>query len=112
MNPGIRPGGLRVGVSIYVRKGTQSLWENGIFQNCIFLVMLLRRSSCVQSACLVAGGGDGGPEDAKVFLADAPVPVIDMHEAMVGLDLMIEMSAQLDRDWVVAFRERGGRDFG
>jgi hypothetical protein len=28
-------------VSIYVRKGEQSLWENGIYQNCLFLVMLL-----------------------------------------------------------------------
>ena len=35
---------LKVGVSIFVRKGEQSLWENGIFQNCLFLVMLLMRS--------------------------------------------------------------------
>ncbi|MCZ8256258.1 MAG: DUF2827 family protein, partial [Polaromonas sp.] len=33
------PDRLRVGVSIYVRKGEQSLWENGIYQNCLFLVM-------------------------------------------------------------------------
>ena len=30
---------LRIGVSIYVRKGAQSLWENGIFQNCLFLAI-------------------------------------------------------------------------
>jgi hypothetical protein len=100
---------LRVGVSIFVRKGEQSLWENGIYQNCIFLVMLLMRSPLVEATFLVAGGGDGEPADAKHFLADSPVPLIDMNEAAATLDVMIEMSAQLSRDWVVAFRERGGK---
>ena len=104
-----RPRKLRVGVSIYVRKGEQSVWENGIYQNCIFLVMLLMRSPLVEATFLVAGGGDGEPADAKNFLADSPVPLIDMNEAAATLDVMIEMSAQLARDWVVAFRERGGK---
>ena len=104
-----RPRKLRVGVSIYVRKGEQSIWENGIYQNCIFLVMLLMRSPLVEATFLVAGGGDGEPADAKNFLADSPVPLIDMNEAAATLDVMIEMSAQLARDWVVAFRERGGK---
>ncbi len=101
--------GLKVGVSLFARKGEQSLWENGIFQNCLFLVMLLLRSPRVAQACLVIGGGDGSPEDARRFMADSPVPMIDMATAAQELDLMIEMSAQLSRDWVVAFRERGGR---
>jgi Protein of unknown function (DUF2827) len=103
------PRSLKVGVSIFVRKGEQSLWENGIFQNCLFLVMLLMRSPRVAQAYLVAGGGDGGPEDAAGFLSDAPVPLIDMATAAQQLDVMIEMSAQLAREWVVAFRERGGK---
>lgn len=100
---------LRVGVSIFIRKGEQSLWENGIYQNCLFLVLLLLRSPRVGEVVLVAGGGDGKPEDAAAFLADSPVPVIDMAAAADRLDLMIEMSAQLASDWVVAFRERGGK---
>ena len=36
------PAKIRVGVTLYVRKGYQSLWENGIFQNCLFLVQLLK----------------------------------------------------------------------
>lgn len=99
---------LKVGVSIYVRKGEQSLWENGIFQNCLFLVQLLMRSPRVSAVYLVAGGGDGGPTDAG-FLADSPVPVIDMASAAEELDVMIEMSAQLGREWVEAFRAKGGK---
>jgi hypothetical protein len=100
---------LRVGVSIYIRKGGQSMWENGIYQSRIFLVMLLLRSPHVEATYLVAGGGGGEPAEAKNFLADSPVPLIDMNEAASSLDLMIEMSAQLAREWVVAFRERGGK---
>ena len=99
---------LKVGVSIFVRKGEQSLWENGIFQNCLFLVMLLMRSPRVSATYLVAGGGDGTPTDAR-FLADSPVPVIDLATAAGELDVMIEMSAQLSREWVIAFREKGGK---
>ncbi|MGJ7562836.1 DUF2827 domain-containing protein [Variovorax sp. GB1R11] len=103
------PARLKVGVSIFIRKGEQSLWENGVYQNCLFLVMLLLRSPRVQSAVLVAGGGDGGPADATGFLADSPVPIIDMATAAQELDLMIEMSAQLAREWSVAFRGKGGK---
>ena len=100
---------LRVGVSLFVRKGPQSLWENGIFQNCLFLAQLLQLSPVVAEVVLVAGGGDGGPEQAKAFLEESPVPVIDMAAGMEQLDLMIEMSAQLSKEWIIAFRERGGK---
>ncbi len=63
----------------FIRKSEQSLWENGIFQNCLYLVMLLMRSPRVKAAYLVTGGGDGGPEDAKRFRSDSPVPLIDME---------------------------------
>lgn len=100
---------LTVGVSLFVRKGEQSLWENGIFQNVLFLAMLLRSSPIVGRVVIVTGGGDGGPQEAERLLASSPVPVIDMAAAMQELDLMIEMSAQLAKDWVVAFSGRGGK---
>ncbi|MDR5772498.1 MULTISPECIES: DUF2827 domain-containing protein [unclassified Caballeronia] len=103
------PERLNVGVSIFIRKGEQSLWENGIFQNCLYLVMLLKRSPRVKATYLVTGGGDGGPEDAKRFLVDSPAPLIDMETAMTKLDVMIEMSAQLNKEWSIKFRDGGGK---
>lgn len=100
---------LKVGVSLFVRKGAQSLWENGIFQNCLFLVMLLQRLPQVSEVFLVIGGGDGNLADAQRFVGESPAPMIDMADAANRLDLMIEMSAQLERDWIARFRERGGR---
>src|SRR5665213_469736 len=103
-----RPRRLKVGVTLFVRGGQQSLWENGIFQNCFFLIMLLNKSPLVDRAYLI-NGGDGKPEDAGEFLAMAPGPVIDFDTAMQQLDVVIELSAQLNPDWTVRFRERGGR---
>ena len=98
---------LKVGISLFVRKGNQSLWENGIFQNCLFLAQLLQRSPRVSEVLLVAGGGGGDEADAMAFLKESPVPVINMDAAMHQLDLMIEMSAQLSKDWMIAFRQTG-----
>jgi hypothetical protein len=106
-----RPDGLRVGVTLYVRKGSQSLWENGIFQNCYFLMMLLAASPKVSHAVLI-NGGDGDPAEAGDFLKEAPAPVVSLDEAMQSLDVVIELSAQLDRGWVEKFKAGGGRVVG
>jgi hypothetical protein len=98
-SPCAKDGKLRIGVSIYVRKGEQSMWENGIYHNCLFLVMFVAHLPWTGQTFLAAGGGDGGPDDAKQFLIDFPVPVVDVSTAMSELDVMIEMSAQLDRAW-------------
>lgn len=105
------PQPLRVGVTIFLRKGQQSVWENGIFQNCFFLAMLLKRSPVVEMAFLV-NGGDGDPSDASDFLAMAPVPVMSLAEAQQELDVIIELSAQLNPQWAAEFAARGGRIVG
>ena len=106
-----KPRRLKVGVTIFLRKGQQSLWENGIFQNCFFMVMLLNKSPLVERAFLV-NGGEGDPAEAGDFLAMAPAPVIDMQGAMAELDVIIELSAQLNPDWGAAFRAKGGAIVG
>jgi hypothetical protein len=97
---------LRVGVTIFIRQGEQSLWENGIFQNCLYLVRLLEKSPLVSHACLLASGSPN-PRNSKM-LAELPIPSMTMDEAMHGLDFVIDMSAQLDPVWINAFREKGG----
>jgi hypothetical protein len=110
-SPKDKKGRLTVGVTIYLREGQQSLWENGIFQNCYFLLMLLNKSPLIKKAFLV-NGGPGKPGEAGDFLALAPAPVIDFDTAMQELDVIIELSAQLNNDWAAKFREKGGRVVG
>ena len=99
---------LRVGVTLQLRQGQQSMWENGIFQNCAFLVQLLNRSPAVRRAVLVNGGDAGVPHDA-MMLRGGELAVIGLTEAMQSLDVVIEMSAMLPDEWVAAFRQKGGR---
>ncbi|WP_175892805.1 DUF2827 domain-containing protein [Burkholderia cepacia] len=107
----LKPKRVKVGITIFLRAGQQSIWENGIFQNCYFLATLLRQSPIVDAAYLV-NGGDGNPSDATSFLEHAPVPVIDLDTAREKLDVVIELSAQLNPDWARSFRDRGGRVIG
>jgi len=99
---------LRVGVTLHLRQGQQSIWENGIFQNCAFLVQLLNRSPLVKRAVLVNGGDAPAPDDA-MMLGAGGFAVVGLAEALQSLDVVIEMSAQLPEAWVASFRERGGR---
>ncbi|GAB7538024.1 DUF2827 domain-containing protein [Burkholderia sp. 22PA0099] len=99
---------LVVGVSLYVRGAGQSLWENGIFQNCLLLVLLLRQSPLVADAVMVNGGGTE-PADPQMMLGEWNVPLISMDEAMARCDVLIEMSAQFNADWIATYRARGGK---
>lgn len=99
---------LRVGVTLYIRDESQSIWENGIFQNTFFLLNLLKQSPVVEWTCVVAGG-PGDPTAARDLLSHSDVPVISMAEALETLDLVIELSAQLDPEWGRTFVERGHR---
>jgi hypothetical protein len=103
-----RPSKLRVGVTLHLRAGQQSIWENGIFQNCAFLVQLLERSPVVKRAVLVAGS-DGAAPDEAMMLRGSGMALLGLTEALQSLDVVIEMSAQLPDEWVRAFRARGGR---
>lgn len=103
--------GLRIGVTLFIRDGQQSLWENGIFQNCYFLVELLKKSKIAKSVFFV-NGGPGDPAEAGAFLAHIPAPVLSLQQAMNELDVVIELSSQLDKDWGHEFVSKGGRLIG
>ena len=106
--PDTRRRRVNVGVSLLLRDGQQSLWENGIFQNTHFLVELLKLSPAVDKVFIVAAG-PGSIERGDGFLADAPAPIIDMSEALDALDVMIELSAQVELTWALRFAELGKR---
>ena len=98
---------LKVGVTLFLREGQQSLWENGISQNAYFLLMLLARAPAVAQGFIV-NGGPADPSAAGGFLAHAPAPVIGMGDAMGTLDVVIELGAQLDPQWGRDFTRKGG----
>lgn len=100
---------LRVGVTLHIRDEAQSIWENGIFQNCAFLVQTLEASPWVESAFLVFDKADDF-EIPKGLMLDLPhLRLMNLTQAMQHLDVVVEMSAQLPEDWVNGFASRGGQ---
>lgn len=99
---------LRVGVTIHLRQGQQSIWENGIFQNCAFLVQLLQNSPMVKKAVLV-NGGDALQADGAMMFQNSGLTVLNLTEAMQTLDVVIEMNSLVPDEWVAAFKAKGGR---
>lgn len=98
---------LRVGVTIAIRDNPQLIWENGLFQNCVFLAQLLSRSPAVQEAVLVnTGVSPAGDWLQPQFTG---IRLVTPDEAAQSLDVMIDMGTQLLAGWHQAFRARGGR---
>jgi hypothetical protein len=100
--------GITVGVTISIRDNTQSLWENGIFQNCMFLVKLLRLIPEVSDAVLVHGPNITSIPDG-LMLSQTDIRIISQNDALSRLDVIIEMSDQVSEDWALRFKQLGGR---
>jgi len=99
---------LRVGVTIAIRSTTQTIWENGIGQNCIFLARLLANSPQVGRSVLINANSEITPS-ATLMLGETGLDIIPLAEAAQHLDVIIEMGAQLPDDWVARFKKGGGR---
>lgn len=95
---------MNVGVTVFLREGRHHLWENGIGQNALFLLMLLDRLPQV-SRCFLVNEGPG-------TVQNMPCPVLNWAQAATTLDLVIELGAHAHNNWAASFRARGGRIIG
>lgn len=99
---------LRIGVTMSIRDANQSLWENGIFQNCILLVQMFKQMPEVADAVLIHGPGIK-EIPTGLMLPETGTQIVSLEKALETLDVVVEMSDQLAEDWVIKFRAKGGR---
>ena len=99
---------LKVGVTLYIRKGQQSCGKTASSRTATSCCSCSTSQPLVEKAFIV-NGGDGDPSEAADFLSLAPAPVIDLDTAQRELDVVIELSAQLNPEWGAQFKARGGR---
>jgi hypothetical protein len=99
---------IRIGVTISVRNGQQSLWENGIFQNCILLVKLFKGLPEVEESVLIHGAGVK-EIPRGLLLEETGTGIVSLEQAMDTLDVVVEMSDQVPEAWAEKFRAKGGR---
>lgn len=99
---------LRVGVTLHYRDDQQSIWENGIFQNCFFLIQLLRKTPGVEMVCLLIDREESTDLPDSLWMDEFNIPVLGLLDGMEQLNTVIEMSALLPDDWAHDFRAKGG----
>lgn len=100
---------LRIGVTLHYRDDQQSIWENGIFQNCFFLIQLLKKIPEVEFACLLIDREESVRLPDALWMDTLNLSVLGLNDGMEQLNIVIEMSALLPDEWAHSFRNKGGR---
>lgn len=96
---------MRIGISVTSFKG-QSIWQNGLCQNVVFLARLFQRLPFVKTVVLVDINGEGAMPD-QVDMAALGLKLMPQREAGDEVDVIIEMGGPLDDPWLGLMRARG-----
>ena len=96
---------INIGVSLYIRNNGQSFWENGIFQNVLYLVRLLERLDFVNKAYLVIET-NGDESHIKNFLANINVNYLMIKDCSDKIDFAVEFGVTFSPDWIKNFRTK------
>lgn len=96
---------MRIGISFLSREG-QSVWQNGLGQNVVFLAQALGQLPFVQAVLLI-DVGDQHALPPEVHTAAPGLRVLSQREAGDEVDVIIEMAGALDSQWLNLMRARG-----
>jgi hypothetical protein len=101
------PNGLRVGITIGLHHAAETLWNNGIKQNAVFLAEALRHCPNVASVMLANTTAvpvtDALPWDLRRW------PTVAFDAAQDQFDVLIELGGQISAEQTDALKRRGGR---
>jgi hypothetical protein len=86
--------GLRVGITIGLHHAGETLWNNGIKQNAVFLAEALRE--CPQVACVVLVNTTEVPVTPALPWDLTRFPTVSFEAAKDTLDVLIELGGQID----------------
>ncbi|PLZ03938.1 DUF2827 domain-containing protein [Burkholderia sp. WAC0059] len=96
---------MRIGISVLSHAG-QSIWQNGLGQNVVFLALAFARLPFVRQVVLIDVGSERHlPREAEAL---APgLRVLTQQEATDEVDVIVEMAGALDVRWLDLMRARG-----
>ncbi|WP_027797855.1 DUF2827 domain-containing protein [Paraburkholderia acidipaludis] len=99
--------GLRIGITIGLHHEAETLWNNGIKQNAVFLAEALRNCPQVASAVLV--NTTQVPITPALPWDRARYPTQSFEAAKDGIDVLIELGGQIDAAQTEYLKQRGVR---
>lgn len=101
------PAGLRIGITIGLHHPAETLWNNGIKQNAVFLAEALRNCPNVGSVLLV--NTTAVPITPTLPWDLARWPTRSFEQARDDLDVLIELGGQIDAAQTDHLKRRGAR---
>ena len=95
---------LKIGITLGLQSNTESIWTNGIKQNVLMMVHLLRNSKKNYEVCIL-NTFDVDFTQRPSYLEGTDV--YNFNEKYMDMDLIIVMGAQVHEDRLKKFRESG-----
>ncbi|QFZ83826.1 DUF2827 family protein [Variovorax paradoxus] len=99
--------GLRIGITIGLHHEAETLWNNGIKQNAVFLAEALKHCPSVASVVLV--NTTATPITPALPWDQARWPTVTFEAAKDSVDVLIELGGQIDADQTEHLKRRGAR---
>jgi Protein of unknown function (DUF2827) len=99
--------GLRVGITIGLHHAGETLWNNGIKQNAVFLAEALRQ--CPQVASVVLVNTTEVPVTPALPWDLSRYPTVSFEAAKDALDVLIELGGQIDGAQTDYLKRQGTR---
>src|ERR1043165_7134243 len=98
---------MKIGITIGLHQQGETLWNNGIKQNAVFLAEALRNCTGVGSVFLVNTTDIDITQ--KLPWGLERWPTTDWNGAKDAVDLLIELGGQIDADQTAYLKARGAR---
>ena len=97
---------MKIGITLGLKSNTESIWTNGIKQNVLMLVDLLRRSKKNYEICIL-NIFDIDFTEKPYYLKD--IDVFYVKDKFMEMDLIISMGGQILDSDLKKFRENGDK---
>jgi hypothetical protein len=101
------PPRLRIGITIGLHHEAETLWNNGIKQNAVFLAEALKHCATVRSVVLV--NTTATPITPALPWDQARWPTLTFEAAKDNVDVLIELGGQIDAAQTDHLKQRGAR---
>lgn len=98
---------IRVGITIAHANDVPSvLWSNGIYQNIVYLALLMQKLPDVEVSLVNYPFGDSAMHPVGACFK---IPTVNTFGDALKMDVIIELGIRLERDFTQPYRDKGGK---
>lgn len=100
---------LKIGITLGLKSATESIWTNGMKQNVLMFIHLLKQSKNNYEVCILNTVEVDFSDKKPSYLKD--IDIFNFKEKFMELDLIIMMGAQVHNQHIEKFKEDKNKRF-